>query len=97
MRCTPPLLAPQQRHSPTKDVKSNATTESSLSEVPARIRVVVQRGNANLVLGGWAPAISESGMCAFVAEELRLGEVVALEVPLPQSATLTVLRELRGA
>src|SRR6267378_5263309 len=34
MRCTPPLLAPRHRHSPTEDVKSDATTESSLSEVP---------------------------------------------------------------
>ena len=56
-------------------------------EFEARISIGVQRGDTNLVVGGWARDISESGMCAFVAEELRVGEFVTLEVPLPQRLT----------
>ena len=56
----------------------------------ARISIGVQRGDTNLVVGGWARDISESGMCAFVAEELRVGEFVTLEVPLPQLTRLTI-------
>ena len=59
-------------------------------EFEARISIGVQRGDTNLVVGGWARDISESGMCAFVAEELRVGEFVTLEVPLPQLTRLTI-------
>jgi PilZ domain len=56
----------------------------------ARICICIQRRGANVVIGGWTRDISESGICAFVAEELRLGELVTLEVPLPDSTTLNI-------
>jgi serine/threonine protein kinase len=56
----------------------------------ARICICVQRDGANVVIGGWTRDISESGICAFVAEELRVGELVTLEVPLADSTTLNI-------
>jgi hypothetical protein len=48
----------------------------------ARIRVRLQRGPQALVVGGWARDLSESGISAFVAETLQIGEHVIVEVPL---------------
>jgi len=92
MRCTPPTPRPQQRHSPTKDVKSNATTEllSVRGCQRANPLVVVATRQRQSRACGWAQPLAKWG-CVRLCEELRLGEVVALEVPLPQSATLTVL------
>jgi len=50
-----------------------------------RIRIRLERGNKKLSLLGWARDLSESGIGAFVAEALTLGEVVTLEVPLADS------------
>ena len=41
-------------------------------------------------MGGWARDISESGIGAFVAEELTPGEEVDLEVPFPGDVNLTI-------
>ena len=49
-----------------------------------RIRIVVQRNGARLSLQGWARNLSESGLGAFVAEGLILGESVMLEVSLQE-------------
>jgi len=42
------------------------------------------------VFGGWARDISESGISAFVAQELSVGELVTLEVPLDKSTELVI-------
>jgi hypothetical protein len=49
----------------------------------ARIRISVQRDSLSLTLQGWARDLSESGLSAFVAQALVLGESVTLEIPLP--------------
>jgi len=51
----------------------------------ARIQIRLQRDNRKLSLQGWARDLSESGLGAFVAESLLLGEFVTLEFPLPDS------------
>src|SRR6266852_9926275 len=50
-----------------------------------RIRIRLQRDTQRLTLQGWARDLSESGLGAFVAEALVLGEFVTLEIPLPDS------------
>ena len=50
-----------------------------------RIRIRLQRDSQTLTLQGWVRNLSESGLGAFVAEALVLGEFVTLEIPLPQS------------
>ena len=57
----------------------------------ARIRIRIQRAGQELVAGGWARDMSESGIGAFVAEELMQGEEVGLEVPMPGGTTLDVI------
>jgi hypothetical protein len=63
-----------------------------------RIRLRVQRGPQTLVVGGWARDLSESGMGAFVAEPLQIGEHLTLEIPLsgsdPTSVPAVVVRSL---
>ena len=48
-----------------------------------RIQIRLQRDSAKLALPGWARNLSESGLGAFVAEALKLGESATLEIPLP--------------
>lgn len=48
----------------------------------ARIRISVRRDPQDLVMEGWARDMSETGLCAFVARSLRIGELVTLEIPL---------------
>ena len=55
-----------------------------------RFRIRIQRAGEELAVGGWARDISESGIGAFVAEELTPGEEVDLEVPFPGDATLNI-------
>jgi PilZ domain-containing protein len=50
-----------------------------------RIRISLQRGTQKLAMLGWTRDLSESGVSAFVAQGLTLGELVTLEIPLPQS------------
>jgi hypothetical protein len=47
------------------------------------IRILLQRDSARHSLPGWARNLSESGLGAFVAESLIVGESVTLEIPLP--------------
>jgi len=51
----------------------------------ARIRIRVQRASQNLAMEGWARDISETGISAFVAQGLIVGELVTLEIPLASS------------
>jgi|SRR5580692_4219454 c-di-GMP-binding flagellar brake protein YcgR len=56
----------------------------------AKIRIRLERGSKKLSLQGWARDLSESGLGAFVAEALALGEVVTLEVPLTDTEQQTI-------
>lgn len=51
----------------------------------ARIQIRLQRDAKQRSLPGWARDLSESGLGAFVAEALALGELVTLEIPLGDS------------
>ena len=51
----------------------------------SRILIRLCRGGRKLSLHGWARDLSESGLGAFVAEGLVVGESVSLEIPLPAS------------
>jgi hypothetical protein len=55
-----------------------------------RFRIRVSRSGEELTVGGWARDLSESGIGAFVAEELTPGEEVVLEVPFPGDVTQTI-------
>jgi hypothetical protein len=48
----------------------------------ARIRILTQRASQNLTTEGWARDLSETGVSAFVAQGLIVGELVTLEIPL---------------
>ncbi len=50
-----------------------------------RIQIRLQRDSRRLNLQGWARNLSESGLGAFVADALTLGESVTVEIPLPDS------------
>jgi PilZ domain len=55
-----------------------------------RIRIRLQRNSRTLTLQGWVRNLSESGLRAFAAETLTLGESVTLEIPLPDSDTQVI-------
>ncbi len=50
-----------------------------------RIRIRLQRDTQRLTLQGWSRDLSESGLGASVAQALVLGELVTLQIPLPDS------------
>lgn len=56
----------------------------------ARFRICVERDSSNLVFEGWARDISESGLGAFVAQELHRGESVILKIPMPKSGKISL-------
>jgi hypothetical protein len=56
----------------------------------ARVKIRLQRGQETLTIDGWARDLSESGLGAFVAQELKLEEHVTIEIPLAKSVTITV-------
>jgi len=56
----------------------------------ARIQIRLERASQRVSLQGWARDLSESGLGAFVADALMLGESVTLEIPLPGSGKLTI-------
>jgi hypothetical protein len=64
----------------------------------SRILIRLHRGSQSLAVSGWARDLSESGLGAFVAEGLAIGELVSLEIPLPTSGKevipSTVTRQL---
>ena len=51
-------------------------------EFEARTQIRLERDQRKLSLQGWVRDLSESGLRAFVAETLLLGESVVLEFPL---------------
>ena len=59
-------------------------------EFEGRIRIRVHRPPQNLVMEGWARDISETGLCAFVASALMLGEDLTLEIRLSPAQKLTI-------
>jgi hypothetical protein len=67
------------------DVTGSTDRIASRHVFEARIRIRLQRDSRKLSLQGWARNLSESGLGAFVAEALTLGELVTLEVPLSDS------------
>ena len=60
----------------------------------ARIHIRIQAGEQNVVTEGWARDMSESGLGAFVAQELTVGELVMLEIPLTSSKKLMILAKV---
>jgi len=48
----------------------------------ARILIRFCRGSQKFAAQGWARDLSESGLGAFVAENLMIGELVTLQIPL---------------
>jgi hypothetical protein len=56
----------------------------------ASIRIRLQRNARHTTVGGWVRDISESGLCAFVAESLQLKEAVTLEIPLPKGGEMVI-------
>lgn len=56
----------------------------------ARIQIRLDRDGEKFSLPGWARDLSESGLSAFAAEALALGELVTLEIPLSDSGQITI-------
>lgn len=54
----------------------------------ANIRIAVHRNGTRYVVQGWTRDLSESGLAAFVAHDLGVGELVELEVPISKSETM---------
>jgi len=48
----------------------------------SRILIRFCRGSQKFAVPGWVRDLSESGLGAFVAENLVIGELVTLEIPL---------------
>jgi c-di-GMP-binding flagellar brake protein YcgR len=59
-------------------------------EAKIRIHLHLERDSKKLSLQGWARDLSESGLGAFVAEALALGEMVTLEIPLTDTDQQTI-------
>ena len=56
----------------------------------ARILIRFARGEQKFSAQGWARDLSESGLSAFVAERLDVGQVVTLQVPLGEIGKETI-------
>jgi hypothetical protein len=67
------------------DMSGSADRIAARHAFEARIQIRLQRDGQQRSLPGWARDLSESGLGAFVAESLILGELVTLEVPLGES------------
>jgi PilZ domain len=67
----------------SNDAMGSVDKISPRHEFETRIQILLQRDSTRLSLQGWARNLSESGLGAFVAEALILGESVTLEIPLP--------------
>lgn len=60
----------------------------------ARIAIRRQADGQTAVTDGWARDLSESGLGAFVAQELSMGELVTLVVPMTASVKLILPAEV---
>src|SRR5215471_4953374 len=67
------------------DEKGSGNRISPRHTFETRIWIRLPRASRTLTLQGWVRNLSESGLGAFVAEALTLGESVTLEIPLPDS------------
>jgi hypothetical protein len=79
------------------DVTGSANRISPRHVFETRIQIRLQRDSRKLSLQGWARDLSESGLRAFVAEALMLGELVTLEIPLPDSAKQAIPAKVSSA
>jgi PilZ domain len=79
-------MAGDSSNKPTRSVERIAPRYA----FEARVKIRLQRGQENLTIDGWARDLSESGLGAFVAQEMKLEEHVTLEVPLDRSVTVTI-------
>ena len=80
-------VANQKNHNSVADLSGRRIAQRFAFETRFRIRV--QRDNRSLTWEGWARDLSESGLGAFLGQALDLGEMVTLEIPLPESGKLT--------
>lgn len=64
-------------------------------EFEARFRIEVKRVGDTLLTEGWARDLSESGVGAFVAAPLLVGESVTLTIPLSAGEELIVPAKVR--
>lgn len=56
----------------------------------ARCKIRIERPGQTLETEGWARDLSESGLGAFVATSLGLGEPATLQIPLPGDHELVI-------
>jgi len=56
----------------------------------ARFKIEIERLEGTLVTEGWARDLSESGVGAFVATELHVGELATLRILLPDGVELVI-------
>jgi hypothetical protein len=56
----------------------------------ARIQISAQRDSEHVVMEGWTRDMSETGLSAFVARSLTVGEIVTVEIPLAASRRLHI-------
>ena len=69
---------------PVPDNDNSALSKVSPRHVfEARIQIRLQRDQRKLSLPGWVRDLSETGLRAFVAEPLNLGESVTFEILMP--------------
>jgi predicted nucleic acid-binding protein len=79
------------------DVPGSADRISPRHVFETRIWIRLQRDGKQLSLQGWSRDLSESGLGAFVAEALILGESVTLEIPLTDSDKQVIPAEVLRA
>ena len=70
------------------DATGSADRISPRHVFETKIRIRLQRGSQRLTLQGWSRTLSESGLGAFVAQALVLGECVTLEILLPDKQVI---------
>ena len=56
----------------------------------ARFKIRIERSGKIVETEGWARDLSESGLGAFVAAPIALGEAVTLRIPLPSGRELVI-------
>jgi len=56
----------------------------------SRILIRLHRGNNSQAVQGWSRDLSESGLGAFIAEELAIGELVTLQISLLASGKAVI-------
>ena len=55
-----------------------------------RFKIEIERPEGTLATEGWARDLSESGLGAFVAKELLVGELATLRIPFPDGIELVI-------